>query len=197
MKVYLNLAIAPNPRERYSLAWSVPTLVVSLLVLAWFGVSAVHDMRRSHQIQQSLAKVKAQDARVQTKEIQLQQQIERPHFQSMIRETEFVNQLISQKQFSLTELTFKVSKLLPPSARLNGLGLASSSATNPEVQFAVMGKTEEAIETFLDNLESSSDFDDVLIKSQGFRSGSGTAPGEVALICTAKYVAGAQPTSDK
>ncbi|MEJ2007149.1 MAG: hypothetical protein P8Z30_03180 [Acidobacteriota bacterium] len=197
MKVYLNLAVPRNRRERYSLAWTVPTLVVSLLVLVWLGVSAVHHLRRSHQIQQSLAKVKAQDAKVQAKEIQLQQQIQRPQFQNMIQETEFVNQLISQKQFSLTRLAFKVSKLLPPSARLNGLALTSSSATNPEVQFAVMGKSEEDIETFLDNLENSSDFNGILIKSQGFRAGSGNGPKEVALICTAKYVAGTQTASDK
>ena len=197
MKVYLNLAIARNRRERYSLAWAIPMLGVSLLVLAWLAASVVRGFHHSHQIQQSLAAVKAQNTKVRAREIQLQQQIERPEFQRMIRETDFVNQLISQKQFSLTELTFKVSKLLPPSARLNGLALASSSSPTPEVQFAVMGKTEEAIETFLDNLESSNDFNDVLIKSQGFRGGSEAAPQEVALICTARYVAGDLPASDK
>ena len=114
----------------------------------------------------------------------------------MIQKTEFVNQLISRRQFSLTNLTFKVSRLLPPSARLNGLALASASSPAPEVQFAVMGKDEEAVETFLRNLEGSSDFSDVIIKSQGFRGGSGGGPQEIALVCTAKYVAQALSSSN-
>jgi len=194
MKVYLNLAVVRDRRERYSLAWAIPALALSLMVLAWLATTAIHDLRRSHQIQRSLAEVRTQDAAMRDKETHLQQQIERPEFKRMIQETEFVNQLISEKQFSLTELTFKVSKLLPPSARLNGLALASASAPNPEVQFAVMAKDEVSIETFLDNLEGSKEFDDVIIKTQGFRGGSTSGPQEVALVCTARYRAGA-PTS--
>ncbi len=190
MKVYLNLAVARDRRERYSLAWAIPALALSLMVMAWLATTAVHDLRRSHQIQRSLAEVRTQNAAMRDRENHLQQQIERPKFKRMIQKTEFVNQLISEKNFSLTQLTFKVSKLLPPSARLNGLALASSSAPNPEVQFAVMGKDEEAIETFLDNLEGSKEFNDVIIKTQGFRGGTTSAPQEVALVCTARYTGG-------
>ena len=193
MKVYLNLAVVRDRRERYSLAWAIPVLALSLVALAWLASTAVHDWRRSSHIQRSLAQMKAQDAAAQAREVHLQQQIDRPEFKRMVQETEFVNQLISEKQFSLTELTFKVSKLLPPSARLNGLALASSSQPNPEVQFAVMGKDEEAVETFLGNLEGSTDFNNVIIKSQGFLGSKGSGPQEVALVCTAQYVAGVSP----
>ena len=189
MKVYLNLAVAPDRRERYALAWAVPTLAVSLVVLIWFATTAVHNVRRSHQIERSLAELQVQETATRSQEIRLQQQINRPEFANMIQKTEFVNQLISQRQFSLTQLTFKVSKLLPPSARLNGLALASSSVSHPQVQFAVMGKDEESIETFVSNLEGSDDFNDVVIKSQGFRGGGGSGPQEIALVCTATYVA--------
>ncbi len=189
MKVYFNLAVARDRRERYALAWAVPMLGLALLVLAWFAFTAIRDVRHSHQIQQSLAQVKSQDAALQAKQVSLQHQIERPEFQRMIQKTEYVNQLISERQFSLTDLTYKVSRLLPPAARLNGLALASSSVAQPEVQFAVMGKDEEAIETFLSNLEGSTDFNNVIIKSQGFRGGGGSGPQEVALVCTARYVA--------
>lgn len=196
MKVYFNLAVASDRRERYALAWAVPTLAVSLLVLAWLAFSAIHNLRRSHQVRQSLAGVRSQQAALSSKEAILRRRIDRPEFKSMIQKTEFVNQLISQRQFSLTNLTFKVSRLLPPSARLNGLALASASSPNPEVQFAVMGKDEEAVETFLRNLEGSSDFSDVIIKSQGFRSGGGSGSQEIALVCTAKYVAKAPASGD-
>ena len=196
MKVYLNLAVAPDRRERYALAWAFPTLAVAFLALLWLVATAIRDVRRSHQMQQSLAATRSQDAALRVKEAGLQQQIDRPEFRSMIEKTEFVNQLISRRQFSLTDLTFKVSKLLPPSARLDGLALASSAGAQPEVQFAVMGKDEEAVETFLSNLEGSADFSDVVIKSQGFRGGGGSGPQQIALVCTAKYVAETAPSGN-
>ena len=196
MKVYFNLAVAPDRRERYALAWAVPTLAVALVALVWFAFTAIRDLRHSHQVEQSLAHVQLQEAATNSKEADLRRQIDRPEYTSMIKKTEFVNQLISRRQFSLTDLTFKVSKLLPPSTRLNGLALASASAPNPEVQFAVMGKDEESIETFLTNLEGSRDFSDVLIKSQGFRGGGGGGPQEIALVCTAKYTAEVLPSGN-
>jgi hypothetical protein len=193
MKVFFNLALEPDPRDRYALKWAVPVLVVALLGLGWLAVSAFSGLRRLHQVQRSLAQVRTSEAALRSKEVRLQQEINRPEYKALIEKTEFVNQLIGQRQFSLTELTFKVSKLLPPNARLSGLALASSSEAHPEVQFAVMGKDEEAIETFLDHLERSGDFNDVIIKSQGFRGGSGGEPQEVALVCTARYVAEIPP----
>jgi len=193
MKVSFNLAVAPDRRERYALAWAFPTLVVASLVLLLLVGTAIHDMRRSHQIQHSLAGVRSQESALTAKESSLRQQINRPEYHSMVQKTEFVNQLISQREFSLTHLTYKVSRLLPPNVRLSGLALASASVQNPEVQFAVMGKDEKSIETFLENLEGSKDFRDVLIKSQGIRGGGGAGPAQVALVCTASYVAQAPP----
>ena len=168
-------------------------LAVALLVLVWLAFSAIHGVRRSHQLQRSLDQLRSQEAAMTSKEAGLRQKIDRPEFRSMIQKTEFVNQVISRRQFSLTDLTFKVSKLLPPSTRLSGMALASAVAPNPEVQFAVMGKDEESIETFLSNLEGSSDFSDIVIKSQGFQGGGGGGPKEIALVCTAKYAAEVPP----
>jgi hypothetical protein len=196
MKVYFNLAVASDRRERYALAWAVPTLGVALLVLLWFAGTAIHDVRRSHQIQKSLGKVRAQEAALTSKEASLRQQIDRPEYKNMVQKTEYVNRLISERQFSLTELTYKVSRLLPPDARLSGLALASASVPSPEVQFAVMGKDEVSIETFLRNLEESKYFSDIIIKSQGFRGGGGAGPQEVALVCTASYVAQTPPSGN-
>jgi Fimbrial assembly protein (PilN) len=187
MKVYLNLAIAPGRRERYALAWAVPTFAVALLIFVYLAGGAIRDFRRSRQIRQSLADVQAKDARLRARETELRLQLARPKFREMIHETEFVNHLINQRQFSLTELTVKVSKLLPLNVKLNGLGLEGTDA-RPEVRFAVLGKSEEAVESFLNNLEDSNDFSDVTIRNQGFRGGEGGGPEQVALTCTARYV---------
>lgn len=196
MKVYFNLAVASERRERYALAWAVPTLVVSLLVLLWLAGSGVRYMGRAHRAERSLADLQTQEAALKSKEASLRRQIDRPEYRTLVQKTEFVNQLISERQFSLTDLTSKVSRLLPPAARLSGLALASASTEKPEVQFVVMGKDEQAIETFLSNLEGSKDFSDVLIKTQGVRGGSGGGPQELALVCTATYLGLASPSAN-
>lgn len=196
MKVYFNLSVPRDRRERYSFLWTIPTLLLSIIVLGWLVTTAVHALEQSRQIERSLAEARTRDAALRVKENQLRQRINRPEYQQMIQMTQFMNGLINQKQFSLTDLTFEVSKLLPPAARLNSLALASSAEPQPEVQFAVMGKNEEAIESFLGNLEGSNEFSDVIIKSQGFQGGSDGGPEQVALVCTAKYLSPVPPRSN-
>jgi hypothetical protein len=185
MKVHLNLAVAPSRRERYALAWAVPTFVVALLLFVYLAGATVRDFRQSHKLRRSLADLQAKDARLRSQEMEIRSQLSLPDSQKMIQETDFVNHLIGQRQFSLTDLTIKVSKLLPFNVKLNGLGLAGTDS-HPEVRFAVLGKTEEAVESFLNNLEDSKDFSNVTIRNQGFRGEAG-GPEQVALTCTARY----------
>ncbi|HVA00710.1 MAG TPA: hypothetical protein VMV34_03550 [Terriglobia bacterium] len=196
MKIYLNLAVAPSRRERYALAWAVPTLAVALLIFVYLAGSAIRDFRHSRQIRHSLADFQAKDAHLRAREMELRLQLARPKSREMVDETEFVNHLINQRQFSLTELTVKVSKLLPLNVKLNGLGLEGPDA-HPEVRFAVLGKSEEAVESFLNNLEDSEDFSDVTIRNQGFRGGEGGSPEQVALTCTARYVTAILPAGQQ
>ena len=189
MKVYLNLAVATSRRERYTLAWAVPTFVVALMVFVYLAGGAIRDFRHLRQVRRSLASAQSKDSNLRARETELRLQLARPQFREMIHETEFVNHLINQRQFSLTELTIRVSKLLPADVKLSGLGLAGSDS-QPEVRFAVLGKSEKAVESFLGNLEDAKDFSDVTIKNQGFREESQTGTEQVALICTARYVTG-------
>ena len=194
MKVYLNLSQTPTPRERYALAWAIPTIAVSLIVLVWLASTAIGDFERSREIHRSLAEAQNHDTQLLTRERKLQQELGRPEIRQMVHETEFVNGLIDLKEFSLTDLTVKVGKLLPPAVRLTGLGLSAAQAT-PIVQFSVMGKDEDSIESFLENLENSEDFSDVIVKSQGIRQ-AGAEPGSqlIAVVCTARYVTGFSPS---
>lgn len=187
MKVYLNLAVAPSRRERYALAWAVPTVVVALLVFAYLAGGALRDYYHSRQTRKELASLQTKNAHLSSRETELRLQLSRPEYRKMIAETAFVNHLINQRQFSLTDLTVKVSKLLPVNVKLNGLGLAGTDE-HPEVRFAVLGKNEQAVESFLNNLEDSKDFGDVIIRNQGFRGGEQGSPEQVALACTAHYL---------
>src|SRR5512146_2646857 len=127
MKVHFNLAVSRDRHERYALTWAGPTLAVAAIVLVWLSFTAIRNLQRAHRAEQSLAQVRSQEIAINSKEAGLRQEIDRPEYKNRIQKSDFVNQLISRRQFSLTDLTFKVSKLLPPSTRLNGLALASAS----------------------------------------------------------------------
>jgi hypothetical protein len=190
MKITLNLATPPSPHERYGLAWAIPTVVVALVgmgLLAFFAQRNYRDYRTVHR---SVLEMQQREAELRSRELSLRRELERPQFREVYRQAQFVNALIDQRRFSLTELTQKVSNLLPGEVRLTGLVLPQGGK-EPVVRFAVVGNSEEAIEAFLSNLEDSSDFGDVAILDQGFAQESGTQ-GSVTVVCMARYL-GARP----
>jgi Tfp pilus assembly protein PilN len=190
MKITLNLATPPSPHERYGLAWAIPTVFVALVgmgLLAFFARRNYRDYRAVHR---SVLEMQQREAELRSRESSLRRELEQPQFREVYRQANFVNALIDQKQFSLTELMQKVSNLLPGEARLTSLVLPQGGK-EPVVRFAVVGNSEEAIEAFLSNLEDSSDFADVAILNQGFAQESGTE-GSVAVVCMARYL-GARP----
>ena len=194
MKISLNLAIAPTPHERYALAWAIPTGVLAaagLVLLSMLALRNFREYRRAHQARAELQQV---ETKMLEHEAALKRDLGRPQLDAMFRQAQFVNGVIDQKQFSLAELTQKVTKLLPGQARLDALAL-THAGKNPAVRLSVAGNRDEDIEEFLENLEDSSDFTDVSVLSQGVaveaEEGGGKAP--VTVVCTARYVGGEAP----
>jgi hypothetical protein len=188
MKLTLNLSTAPSPHERYALAWAVPTAVIALAGLVLLSLVAVRSFREYRSVHRSVLESERMEARLRSQEMALRRDLEQPQLREVYRQVQFVNALIDQKQFSLSELTEKVSKLLPGDVRLTGLAL-SRADREPVVRFTVTGDDEEAVETFLSHLEDSANFADVAILNQGFgQDGAGRGP--VMIVCVARYVGG-------
>jgi hypothetical protein len=152
------------------------------------GVRNFREYRRVHQ---EVLEAEQTEGRLRSQEMTLRRELEQPQLRRVYRQVQFVNSLIERKQFSLTELTQKVSKLLPGEARLTGMAL-SRGEKESVVRFTVAGNNEEAVETFLSNLEDSADFADVAILNQGF-SQEGAGQGPVTIACAARYVGGRAP----
>lgn len=187
MKFALNLSLSQSFRHRHALAWSVPLLAGSLVLLARLLFSIQVDWRDYRTVGQAVSREEARLNDLAAREAALQQKLDRPESQAVLREVQFVNFLIDQRRFSLTDLTAKVTALLPPQARLTTLRVPDSSG-DPLVQFGIEGSSEEPVETFVSNLEDSPDFRDVTVTNQGFEEKSGGAP--VSITCSARYVGG-------
>ena len=186
MKIDLNLAVAPSPRERFALAWAAPTALLALVALVLLSLSALRTYREYRRVHGSVEELRAQEAKSRQRESELRRDLERPQLREVFRSVRFVNRLIDEKQSTVSELVERVAKLLPPQVRLAGLVLGESGG-NPVVRIAVAGKSEEALEKFLANLENSDNFSDVAIISQGFAP-EGSEGEPVRLACSARYL---------
>jgi len=187
MKVTLNLSTSAHTRERVALAWAVPAVVIGLAGLFYLGVSTLRAARDYRDVHRSVAELEERLARMKEHEVALKRDLERPQYRELLRNVQFVNQLIEKKQLTLTDLAARVAKLLPGKVRLNGLTLAQQQDGSYLVRFTLTGQSEEAVENFVGNLEDSSEFKDVTIANQGFEQEGGAA-GPVNIACTARYV---------
>jgi len=185
MKITLNLSNAPSPRERYALAWAVPVGLVALVGLGFLLSSSLTNWRNYRKYHGALAEAESQEARLRWRQITLERELSRPEFSAIYRDTQFINSLIERRQFSVAELTQKVTQLMPVSVHLVGLAL-SHQEHERVVRFTVAGDKQEAVETFLVNLEDSPGFEQVQILSQGVEQteAGGTL---VVLTCSARY----------
>jgi hypothetical protein len=185
MKVALNLAIAPSPRERYALSWAVPASLLGLAGLLIIAVSTGRQLLEYRAVHRQFAELLEREGRLRVQEAALQKKLDQPQARKVFREAMFVNALIQRKQVSLTGLAMEVTKLLPGDARLAGMAFAPHEG-DLRVRFTITGRNEEAVETFLGNLEDSPNFKDVALTNEGFQQEGPTA-GPVTISCSARY----------
>jgi hypothetical protein len=185
MKISLNLASNPSFHERYALKWSVPTAGVAFVVLLLLA----HSLWRSYDAYRAVRAQVDDDARqqveLQQKEERLKRYLEQPQYSGTFREVQFMNALIAEKKVSLPDLVAKATRLMPVDAKLVRLGYLETP-NGPNVHFEITGRSEEAVETFLSNLEQSPDFADAGVTTQAIDKQS--PDGGVILSCHARYV---------
>jgi hypothetical protein len=81
--------------------------------------------------------------------------------------------------------------LLPEDAHLTGLILVAPKKPGDDymLRMGITARNEDAVETFINDLEDAPDFKDVSILNQGFQEQS-SQPDQVNVICTARYLPG-------
>jgi hypothetical protein len=193
MKITLNLSPAASLRDRYALAWAVPATLVGAVALVLLVRASLHESRNYWGIQSQLTEVQLRSQELSKQETAIRRKFEDPAYRQLLGQAKFVNTVIDQKKLSLTELTARVAGLLPEDAQLTGLGLTSPKKPGDDymVRLGINARSEDAVETFINDLEDSPDFKDVSIVNQGFQED--TPQGEqVNVMCTARYLPGAE-----
>jgi len=188
MKIVLNLAIPPSAQERYALFWAIPATLLGATGLVFLLLFSVRSFREYKAVQKSVAEHQARENTLRAQEMALRKQLEDPESRWLLNEVQFVNDLIEKKRFSVAAMAADITDLIPDEVRLTGLALAPEGQ-ELTVRFVITGKSEEAIESFLSDLEDSPHFKDVAIIKQGFEEkGASTELENIA--CTAHYLPG-------
>ena len=189
MKITLNLSPAASTRDRYALAWAVPAILAGLVGLVFLGRASLQEYRQYRSIQSQLSEVQMRADALQDQESAIRRKLEAPAYRELLREARFVNKLIDQRELSLTELSARVTGLLPGDAHLTGLALNAPRKPGDDymVRIGINAKDEDSVETFVNDLEDSPDFKDVSILNQGFQEES-VQGDQVIIVCTARYL---------
>jgi Tfp pilus assembly protein PilN len=188
MRVALNLAIPPRASERYALAWSIPATLLGATGLAFLLVFTVRSFREYRAVQKSVAGYEERENALRAQETALRKKLQEPASRQLLDDVQSVNALIEEKRISLTDLASNITELIPDEVRLTSLAMAPDGQ-ELAVRFVITGKSEEAIERFLSNLEDSPHFKDVAIINQGFEE-AGAASELENIACSAHYLVG-------
>ncbi|HLY61952.1 MAG TPA: hypothetical protein VKV95_14495 [Terriglobia bacterium] len=186
MKISVNLATYTSPGERYALAWALPLALFGALGLVFLMRSVVYNFNQYQKVQRNIDALASKNKAMSDMETSLRKDLDRPAQKAVFQKAHYVNGLIDDRQFSLTELTRRVSKLMPASARLISLG-ASRPKTDVLVRLSVVARDEEGLEAFIENMEEAPEFTDLNIANQS-QAAAKLMPGMVGILCTARYL---------
>jgi Tfp pilus assembly protein PilN len=190
MRITLNLTVAESVRDRFALVWAIPATVAGLVFLVSLGRSTLGEYRDFQAVQAQVAEVQKRADELKQQEADIRTKLEDPALGDLLRNAQFVNGLIEQKQFSVANLAAQLADLLPEDAHLTGLAMTSKEGTLT-LRMGVAAKSEDALEDFLNQLEDAKQFKDVSIINQGFEEDAAQA-GQVNVMLTARYLPGEQ-----
>src|SRR5215831_10826397 len=100
MKVSLNLSLAQSFRQRHVIAWSVPLLAMSALLLFRFGLSIESNWKEYRVVRQSVEREKARESELAGQEGGLKTKLQEPDNRALLREVQLVNSVIEQRRLS-------------------------------------------------------------------------------------------------
>jgi hypothetical protein len=198
MKITLNLSPASSARDRYAFAWAIPAMLIGLATLIVLGRASLHEYRDYRDMQHQLAEVQYRADELLQEQAAIRKKLEDPAYRELLVRAKFINELIDQRVFSPTEVSARLAGLLPEDAHLTGLALSAPKKPGEDyaVRMGIAAKGEDAVETFINDLEDAPDFKDVTIINQGFQEEASQGP-QVNLVCTARYLPGAEEASEE
>lgn len=180
-----NLATRPfyNERAAHLLLATVGAVAIATMIWSAAEVVALSRMHtqlavRADQAEQSAAEVSARAAAIR-------RDLNQKELEELTAAAEEANQLIDRRVFSWTQFFNRIERTLPESVMLTSVR-PDFQADDPDVIMGVMAKSVEDIDIFIEQLESTGAFADVLSREEEI-----TDEGMYRAILRGRYLGGA------
>ena len=189
MRITLNFSPAASARDRHALKWAIPVAIVGLTALIVLCRSSYREHRQYQDIQAQLQAAQARTAELHGREEAIRRKLEDPANRDLFKRARFVNELITRRRLSLSDMSSRIVNLLPEDAHLTELALASPKKPGEgyTVRMGITARNEDSVQTFMNHLEDAPDFKDPSISNQGFQEEI-SQPDHINIVCTAQYL---------
>jgi hypothetical protein len=156
-----NLSTRPFYNER---AVHVLLAIAAIVVLAVTALNVVRIVRLSKHHTQLAARVsrdRGEAERLTREATRIRRGIDQHELQLVVDAAREANSLIDQRTFSWTEFFNRIEDTLPPDVMLSSVR-PSVTESGTHVQMVVLGRRAEDIDEFVEKLEATGAFEDVL-----------------------------------
>lgn len=165
MRTRINLATQPyEDAKLYFARWGTLVALLCLLTvgLAWF---TVHSVRRSSNINQQLAKMRADINTLDREKATAERMLALPQNRGTVDKSEYLNTIFARKAFSWTTVFSDMEKLMPPGLRVLSITPQLDENNQLQVHIVVGGENRERAIELVRNLEQTPRFRDVALRS--------------------------------
>jgi hypothetical protein len=165
MKLRLNLASAPQANHRPFVAATTLVGALGLVALALLSHAAYTSWQSNRELRADTARWEAQIRVDRRKQQQLRSYFHSAAVKEVLDRSNFLNSLIDERSFPWTRIFMDLEKTLPPGVRVVSISpqLVNGRA---EVDLEIGSSTDEGTIRFLQAIEKSKMFSDLVVNKQ-------------------------------
>lgn len=166
MRLSLNLAREPMRRDRPQLVASAAVGILLCISLAILIGLAVTDRRSMDESRRVIARVQAQQAKINAAQAQVDARMRLPENATVLYRSQMFNQLIRRKAISWTRIFSDLETVLPHNVRIASIRPQLNGRNELSLEMVVAAESPEPIIDFVGKLEGSDMFGDVTQTAQ-------------------------------
>lgn len=178
MKTRFNLATSPLENKRRFLAGAGLIGILALVALVLLSLDAYRTWRANRTTREEIARLTAQVRSEQEDQDRLRREFDSQSVKQTMARSAYLNSLIAERTFPWTKMFADLERILPPGVRVISISPGRDKDGNMNVALRMGAETDAAKLEFLKSLEGSSDFSNILVKSESRPDQSHAAAGD-------------------
>lgn len=194
MRLNINLATQPyEDSRRFWMKWGAGLAAAAIVTLG-LVIAAFSAWNAARQDRKQMADMRQQIARCEEERAKAEAVLSRPENRAMRDQSQFLNELISRKAFSWTQVFADLERIMPPQLHVTSIQPEFSKDNQLQIKMNVAGQSADRTLELVRRMENSRQFHDAQIKEQNYNQGT-TSGDAVQSQIVATYLP--QPVQEK